>query len=115
MSERSVQYFTVSEAEAGQKLLACLKRRLGQDLPDGLLHRIIRGGEVRVNGKRAQPFSRLESGDEVRVPPLRLSPGLDNPVASCAAAAAPLSREALFPAALDIVAEELPKAIARVQ
>ena len=72
MSEHSVQYFTVSEAEAGQKLLACLKRRLGQDLPDGLLHRIIRGGEVRVNGKRAQPFARLEAGDEIRVPPLRL-------------------------------------------
>ena len=78
MSERSVQYFTVSEAEAGQKLLACLKRRLGQDLPDGLLHRIIRGGEVRVNGKRVQPFARLEAGDEVRVPPLRLEKAAEN-------------------------------------
>ncbi len=72
ISQRRVQYFTVSEAEAGQKLLACLKRRLGGDLPDALLHRIIRGGEVRVNGSRAQPFSRLAAGDEVRVPPLRL-------------------------------------------
>ena len=72
ISERSVRYFTVSEAEAGQKLLACLKRRLGSDLPDALLHRIIRGGEVRVNGSRAQAFARLAAGDEVRVPPLRL-------------------------------------------
>ena len=72
MPERSVHYFTVSEAEAGQKLLAYLKRRLGSGLPDALLHRIIRSGEVRVNGSRAQPFARLAVGDEVRVPPLRL-------------------------------------------
>lgn len=71
LPERAVRHFTVSEAEAGQKLLSCLKRRLGQDLPDALLHRIIRSGEVRVNGKRAQAFSRLETGDEIRVPPLR--------------------------------------------
>ena len=70
--ERSIQHFTVSEAEAGQKLLACLKRRLGSELPDALLHRIIRSREVRVNGKRAQPFSRLETDAEIRVPPLRL-------------------------------------------
>ena len=71
-SERTIQHLTVSEAEAGQKLLAYLKRRLGQALPEALLHRIIRSGQVRLNGKRAQAFTRLESGDEVRIPPLRL-------------------------------------------
>lgn len=71
MPDLSVRNFTVSEAEAGQKLLSYLKRRLGQDLPESLLHRIIRSGEVRVNHKRCKPFDRLESGDEVRVPPLR--------------------------------------------
>ena len=98
MSQRSVQYFTVSDAEAGQKLLACLKRRLGQDLPDGLLHRIIRGGEVRVNGKRAQPFARLEAGDEVRVPPLRLEKAPET-------AASADTPAAFAPSGLDIVAE----------
>lgn len=101
MSQRSVQYFTVSDAEAGQKLIACLKRRLGQDLPDGLLHRIIRGGEVRVNGKRSQPFSRLEAGDEVRVPPLRLEKALDKTLENSAVGA--IADATFF--GLDIVAE----------
>ena len=77
-SAPTTQHFIVSEAEAGQKLLSYLKRRLGQKLPGPLLHRIIRSGEVRVNGKRAQPFTRLEAGDAVRVPPLRL----DTPAAA---------------------------------
>ncbi|MGE3245513.1 MAG: pseudouridine synthase [Beijerinckiaceae bacterium] len=36
------------------------------------LNRIVRKGEVRVNGKRAETATRLETGDAVRVPPLRL-------------------------------------------
>jgi 23S rRNA pseudouridine955/2504/2580 synthase len=35
------------------------------------IQRIIRKGEVRVNGKRAQPKARLEAGQTVRIPPLR--------------------------------------------
>ena len=36
------------------------------------IQRVIRKGEVRVNGKRTQPKSRLEAGQSVRIPPLRL-------------------------------------------
>src|SRR5262249_32023995 len=36
------------------------------------IQRIIRKGELRVNGKRAQPKQRLEAGQAVRIPPLRL-------------------------------------------
>ncbi len=79
MPDRSVQNLTVSQAEAGQKLLSYLKRRLGQKLPDSLLHRIIRGGEVRINHKRCKPFDRLEEGDEVRIPPLRPEGGCAPP------------------------------------
>src|SRR5512132_1555984 len=38
------------------------------------IQRIIRKGELRVNGKRAQPRQRLEAGQAVRIPPLRLDP-----------------------------------------
>ena len=79
MPDHSVQNLTVSPAEAGQKLLSYLKRRLGQNLPDSLLHRIIRSGEVRVNHKRCKPFDRLEEGDEVRIPPLRPEGGCAPP------------------------------------
>ena len=46
------------------------------------IQRIIRKGEVRVNGKRAQPKGRLEAGQSIRIPPLRLDaprPGADSP------------------------------------
>ncbi len=58
---------TVSQAEAGQKLLSWLVRLL--DAPRPLLHRWIRTGQVRVNGGRVAPFRRLEAGDAVRLPP----------------------------------------------
>jgi 23S rRNA pseudouridine955/2504/2580 synthase len=37
------------------------------------IQRIIRKGEVRVNGKRADPKDRLETGQQIRIPPLKLS------------------------------------------
>jgi 23S rRNA pseudouridine955/2504/2580 synthase len=67
-----VQHMTVSEAEAGQKLLSFLRRRLGKDLPQSVLMKIIRTGQVRVDGGRKKPFDRVEAGQTVRVPPLRL-------------------------------------------
>ena len=103
LPERVVRHFTVSEAEAGQKLLSYLKRRLSQNLPEALLHRIIRDGEVRVNGKRSKPFARLEENDEVRVPPLRVDKG-DTPVEPPLTPAVP-AKDYPAAAALDIVAE----------
>ena len=57
----------VTEAEAGQKLLQFLSRRF--DEPQGVLHRWIRTGQVRINGGRAKPFDRVALNDEIRVPP----------------------------------------------
>ncbi len=59
--------FIVDDAEAGQKLMNLLERRL--NLPQPLLHRWIRTGQVRINGKRCQPFLRISAGDTVRLPP----------------------------------------------
>lgn len=66
-----VQHLTVSSAEAGQKLLQFLQRRLGKEVPQGFLMRIIRKGEVRLNKGRVKPYDRVEEGDIVRVPPMR--------------------------------------------
>lgn len=44
-----------------------LKRRL--NLADVLLHRWIRTGQIRLNGKRCKPFSRIANGDLIRLPP----------------------------------------------
>jgi 23S rRNA pseudouridine955/2504/2580 synthase len=41
--------------------------------PKSLIYKIIRSGQVRVNGGRAKAETRLEGGDEVRIPPVRLA------------------------------------------
>lgn len=64
-----VRHFEVEEGEAGQRLDKYLAQRLG-DVPRTRIFRIIRRGEVRVNGRRAGPESRLSIKDRVRVPPL---------------------------------------------
>jgi 23S rRNA pseudouridine955/2504/2580 synthase len=62
----------IDEGGAGQRLDNFLIKVL-KGAPKTLVYRIIRSGEVRVNKGRAQADTRLELGDEVRVPPLRLA------------------------------------------
>jgi 23S rRNA pseudouridine955/2504/2580 synthase len=64
-----VRHLEVEEGEAGQRLDKYLVRRLG-DVPRTRIFRIIRRGEVRVNGRRVGPEARLSLNDRVRVPPL---------------------------------------------
>lgn len=70
MADADKQFPPVGIAESGQKLLRFLTRRL--DMPEALLHRWIRTGQVRVNGSRARPFAIVNQGDIVRVPPFAL-------------------------------------------
>ena len=67
-----VQHFEVGEEEAGQRLDNCLQRRLGS-VPRSRIFRVIRKGEVRVNGRRAGPELRLQLHDRVWIPPMRLA------------------------------------------
>lgn len=62
----------VTAAEAGQKLLQFLTRRLGGQVPGSAILKAIRTGQVRVDGGRRQPFHRLAEGQQVRVPPFSL-------------------------------------------
>jgi 23S rRNA pseudouridine955/2504/2580 synthase len=64
-----VRHFEVEEADAGQRLDKYLARRLS-DLPRTRIFRIIRRGEVRVNGRRVGPEARLNAKDRVRIPPV---------------------------------------------
>lgn len=56
------------DAEHGQRLDNFLLARL-KGLPRSRVYRMVRRGEVRVNGARAQPRQRVERGDLVRLPP----------------------------------------------
>ena len=67
-----VQRLLVDEESAGQRLDNFLIRHL-KGVPKTHVYRIIRSGEVRINKGRASADSRIEAGDEVRVPPVRVS------------------------------------------
>ena len=68
----SVRYVEVNAEEDGQRLDNYLMRIL-KGVPKSHVYRIIRGGEVRINKKRAQPSSRLCTGDMIRIPPTRIA------------------------------------------
>ena len=55
----------------GQRLDNFLISRL-KGAPRSLVYRLLRTGQVRVNGGRARPDTRLAAGDQVRIPPVRL-------------------------------------------
>ncbi|WP_133129458.1 RluA family pseudouridine synthase [Legionella yabuuchiae] len=67
-----VHYKEISVEENGQRLDNYLFRIL-KGVPKSHIYRLIRNGEVRINKKRAKPASRLETGDLVRVPPVRVT------------------------------------------
>lgn len=76
-----VQILTVADDEAGQRIDNYLRTRL-KGVPKSLLYRILRKGEVRVNKKRIKPEYKLQAGDEVRVPPIRVSEKEEAPVSA---------------------------------
>ncbi len=51
--------------------------RVFADVPRSRVYRLLRRGEVRVNGKRARPEYRLAAEDEVRLPPVRQLPAVE--------------------------------------
>jgi 23S rRNA pseudouridine955/2504/2580 synthase len=76
----AVQTLTVGDDEADQRLDRWFKKRFPA-LGHGKLEKLLRTGQVRVDGKRAKAAFRLEPGMEVRVPPLGdLPPVTDRPI-----------------------------------
>jgi len=68
-----VKTLLVGEDSAGQRLDNFLMREL-KGVPKTHVYRIIRSGEVRLNKGRVSADSRLQAGDAVRLPPVRVSP-----------------------------------------
>lgn len=62
----------IDSSDAGQRLDNYLIKQL-KGVPKGHLYRIVRKGEVRVNKKRCRVYQRLQKGDMVRIPPIRVS------------------------------------------
>jgi len=67
----TVQTVTVSPDESGMRVDRFLEARFS-GLSFSHIQRIIRKGELRVNGRRVDGKDRLQAGQAVRIPPLRL-------------------------------------------
>ena len=68
----SVIRVSIDGEDAGQRIDNFLMRIL-KGVPKSHVYRIVRSGEVRVNGGRVSQTYRLVAGDEVRVPPVRVA------------------------------------------
>ena len=67
-----VRTVRVAEDRDGQRLDNFLLGQL-KGAPRSVVYKIVRSGQVRVNGGRVKADRRLEAGDEVRIPPVRLA------------------------------------------
>lgn len=68
----AVRHERIDEVAAGQRIDNFLLR-MAKGVPKSHVYRILRSGEVRVNGRRVQQTYRLQAGDEVRIPPIRIA------------------------------------------
>ncbi len=64
-----VRYITVEADDDGQRLDRWLKKNL-PGVPLGLLQKLMRKGQMRVDSKRVKASTRLETGQSVRIPPM---------------------------------------------
>ena len=71
MSE--VRILKVTEDDDGQRLDRWLKR-VAPDLPYILVQKLLRKGQIRIDGKRAKPDAKISAGQEVRLPPREHAP-----------------------------------------
>lgn len=72
-SRSAARVETVAPEHAGRRIDNFLMARLG-DTPRSLVYKLLRSGQVRVNGGRVKPDYRLVAEDRVRIPPLAAPP-----------------------------------------
>ena len=68
----AVSHVRVDEGSAGQRIDNFLVREC-KGVPKSHIYRILRSGEVRVNSRRVDQTYRLQLGDELRIPPIRVA------------------------------------------
>ena len=95
VSTAAVSLITIDEDAAGQRLDNFLIRVL-KGVPKTHVYRIIRSGEVRVNKGRAAADTRLQQGDALRLPPVRVSERAADKAEAMAQAAPPREFPALY-------------------
>ena len=74
----SVRRVKVDDGHEGQRLDNFLMSQL-KGVPKSRIYKLVRSGEVRVNGGRVEVSRKLALGDEVRIPPVRVSESVSKP------------------------------------
>lgn len=92
---QTVKMLQISEDEAGQRIDNYLLAKL-KGVPKSLIYRILRKGEVRVNKGRIKPEYKLQSGDVVRVPPVRVADKGEVPISKNLNKVASLESQIIF-------------------
>lgn len=69
---QGVRIVEIGPERDGQRVDNALMTML-KGVPRSLVYRILRTGQVRINGKRAKPETRLALGDMLRIPPVRVA------------------------------------------
>lgn len=69
MQKSPVRFFEIDENSNHQRLDNFLLARL-KGVPKSLIYKLIRKGQIRINGKRCKPLNKLQLGDLIRVAPL---------------------------------------------
>ena len=72
----TVRIVEIDESSDGQRLDNLLLR-LCKGVPKSHVYRLIRSGQVRLNGRRCTADSRVTVGDRLRIPPVRTADGPD--------------------------------------
>ena len=67
---QGVRQVAIGPERDGQRIDNALMTLL-KGVPKSMIYRLLRTGQVRVNGKRAKPDTRLAAGDTLRIPPVR--------------------------------------------
>ena len=67
-----VRQVEIGPERDGQRIDNALVTLL-KGVPKSMIYRLLRTGQVRVNGKRAKPDTRLADGDTLRIPPVRVA------------------------------------------
>lgn len=65
-----VRYIQVGQQHSGQRIDNYLRTQL-KGLPKGVIYKLLRTGQVRVNKRRIKAEYRVQDGDEIRIPPLK--------------------------------------------
>jgi 23S rRNA pseudouridine955/2504/2580 synthase len=95
LAQDSVRRLKIGEDQEDQRLDNYLMTRL-KGVPKSRIYKMVRGGEVRINGGRVEVGYRLKKGDEVRIPPVRVAAPTIAPVTRLPAGAARLVPRILY-------------------